>query len=231
MMKYCSLALDCLMILFIAIMAVVGMKKGFLKGLVGIIGVIAVTMLTALFSGAVAGLLERTFGTTTAVTNFFTNYFNGFNGFDAVVTQEELATVISEQLGMPVYLVHLFVNKVFAVTVTEGQTVAQALASSYAPMAMEFVVGTVLFIAMTLLLSGITKLFTKAVGAVPMLNYSNGLLGFLLGVLKALVIIALVAYLLSMLPYEKVQTLIDGTTYFSKISEYVVPRLAMIFMA
>lgn len=225
-----AIVLDCLLVLFVGIMALIGIKKGFFKGLVGVFGLILIVVLTAALSNVIAMLLDRAFGSTQTVIGWLTRYFNSFAGFKEVVKDGELAAAIAEKLGMPTYLVHLVVDKLVPVTVSEGQTISQALAATFGPLFMNFVVGTILFISQSLLLSVCTKLFTKAVEGVPMLNYSNGFLGMALGVIKGMIIVALVAYVLSFIPYDKVQSVISQSAIFSKISEYVVPRLSLVFM-
>lgn len=230
-MNIFAVCLDCVLVLVIGILALIGMKKGFFRGLVGIFGIALVTLVSVMFSGVVSNALNNAFGTTDALTNFFTNYFNGIGGFGEVVAADQLEEVIATTLNMPVYLVHIVIYKLFPVTITEGQTIAQILGSSFAPMLMDFVVGTILFIVATLILNSCTKLFTQAVDKVPMLSYSNGLLGMLLGALKGLIIVVLIAYILSFLPYSTVQTAISESALFSRVSEYFVPRLALLFAA
>lgn len=228
-----SIVIDAIVILAILVFAFMGASKGFFKGLIGFIG-LGLSLLVAYFLAApTEGIMEIGFSSTTAITNGLRGYFDGLEGFTTVVEdgqlQESIVTAMQQGLNVPEFLATFIWNKVL-ITVTgyAGLTVSEILSTVFAKIIMELICGTVIFFVMLIAISIITKIFTDLINKVSMLGYFNTVLGLLLGALKGVIVVMMVAAILTFIPAENVQNIVSQTTVFSALSQTTVQILSFI---
>lgn len=90
MEEYLPLILDAVAILIVLITALLGCKKGFLRGLVGLISTVAAIVIAYYFSGIVTIFLEDTFQLVTAVEGWLAESVS----FDLPISAEEIVAAV-----------------------------------------------------------------------------------------------------------------------------------------
>ena len=176
-------ALDIACALILIIWAFIGAKKGFVKCFFGLVSTLIALVLAITLASTVSGWLDSAFG----MTGFFSGKFPGF-----------LKDLILKNLGE--------VNNLPAGT---------TLASQVAPVAAQFVglliSGLVIFIVARLLLLIVEKILSSIVRSWSVAAALNGILGFVVGALKALIVICAVLALLSLIPSDGLVSFFDKT--------------------
>jgi uncharacterized membrane protein required for colicin V production len=218
-----SVILDLAAVLFILIITLIGAGKGFLKGLVGIIGIVLAIVVAYFLATPCANLLETLFHTTTALTTKFTNYFQGFEGLNQVAGDASLAQAMTDNLHIPSALSEFIFGKVIVITGYDtSMTFAQIFGKTFAILIMQAASAVVVFIIFSILLSILVKILTAAFKHVALLGYANTFLGLLLGAVKGLIILCLVIFVLYLIPYEKLQSILSETVFIQYVENLLV---------
>ena len=200
-------ALDIACALILIIWAFIGAKKGFVKCFFGLVS----TLIALVLAITLSGWLDSAFGMTGFFSGKFENTFLKINGFDADISSVGIASAL-ENVNLPGFLKDLILKNLGEVNNLPAGT---TLASQVAPVASQFVglliSGLVIFIVARLLLLIVEKILSSIVRSWSVAAALNGILGFVVGALKALIVICAVLALLSLIPSDGLVSFFDKT--------------------
>jgi uncharacterized membrane protein required for colicin V production len=212
-------------------MTLIGAGKGFLKGLVGIIGIVLAIVVAYFLATPCANLLETLFHTTTSLTTKFTSYFQGFEGLNEAVGDSSLAQAMTDNLHIPSALSEFIFGKVIVVTGYDStMTFAEIFGKTFALLIMQAASAVGVFIIFSILLSILVRVLTRVLNCVALLGYANTFLGLLLGAIKGLIVLCLVIFIMYLIPYEKLQSILSETVFIQYIENLlvkVVPAISL----
>lgn len=204
-------ALDIACALILIIWAFIGAKKGFVKCFFGLVSTLIALVLAITLASTVLGWLDSAFGMTGFFSGKFENTFLKINGFDADISSGGIASAL-ENVNLPGFLKDLILKNLGEVNNLPAGT---TLASQVAPVAAQFVglliSGLVIFIVARLLLLIVEKILSSIVRSWSVAAALNGILGFVVGALKALIVICAVLALLSLIPSDGLVSFFDKT--------------------
>ncbi len=204
-------ALDIACALILIIWAFIGAKKGFVKCFFGLVSTLIALVLAITLASTVSGWLNSAFGMTGFFSGKFENTFLKINGFDADISSVGIASAL-ENVNLPGFLKDLILKNLGEVNNLPAGT---TLASQVAPVAAQFVglliSGLVIFIVARLLLLIVEKILSSIVRSWSVAAALNGILGFVVGALKALIVICAVLALLSLIPSDGLVSFFDKT--------------------
>ena len=199
-------ALDIACALILIIWAFIGAKKGFVKCFFGLVSTLIALVLAITLASTVSGWLDSAFGMTGFFSGKFENTFLKINGFDVGIASA------LENVNLPGFLKDLILKNLGEVNNLPAGT---TLASQVAPVASQFVglliSGLVIFIVARLLLLIVEKILSSIVRSWSVAAALNGILGFVVGALKALIVICAVLALLSLIPSDGLVSFFDKT--------------------
>ena len=204
-------ALDIACALILIIWAFIGAKKGFVKCFFGLVSTLIALVLAITLASTVSGWLDSAFGMTGFFSVKFDNTFLKINVFDADISSVGIASAL-ENVNLPGFLKDLILKNLGEVNNLPAGT---TLASQVAPVASQFVglliSGLVIFIVARLLLLIVEKILSSIVRSWSVAAALNGILGFVVGALKALIVICAVLALLSLIPSDGLVSFFDKT--------------------
>lgn len=205
---YCA-DIVCAVILLVS--AFVAAKKGFVKCFFGFISTLVALILAIALASVVLGLFDSLFGMTESFSGKFEGWFLKRKGFDADISGSGLAEAL-ENVALPGFLKDVVLDKVSQINDFPAGT---TLASQVAPVAAQYlgllISAVAIFIVAKLVLFIIERILTKIVQSWSVASALNGLLGFVVGALKALIFICVVLAIVSLIPSEGLVSFFDKT--------------------
>ena len=184
------IVLDAALGVLLLIFAIVGAKKGFLKGITGLIGIALAVFLAFLLAGRTAAWVEEIAGVSSKLSDFYRGQWGTGDAFGLEYSEENLTAALG-QMGIPAILQGI-VTKVatgaLAGVETTGKTVGDVVFPTLGALTTTIICGVVLFIVFAILISVLANVLTNAFKVVPIIGTLNGFLGFVLGLIKGLVV-------------------------------------------
>lgn len=220
------LILDIAVVLFLLIFAIVGFKKGFLKGLVGLVGTVVAFIIAILCAAPLAEFVENNFGMTTGIANSIESALNGVEGFNVPLTDEGLSTALSN-LGLPGFLSDMIISVVSQLSIEGDPTIAQVVAPVIAGFLATAICGVILFIVSAILLNLFAGLLSKVFDKIPVIGAINHILGLALGLVKGLIFVYIILGVLSLIPVQGLQDVLAQTTVINWLYEMNLIMLAI----
>ena len=205
------LILDLAVVIVFLIFAFIGAKKGFLKGIVGMVGTILAIIITYQFAEPFTQFMEEQFGLTTTISSWLESFLNQNELFRVELSDEGISKAL-ESLGLPEFLSSMVMDVIAQTEITGAPTISQAVAPALGGIISSTVCGGVLLFGSSLLLKLVSALLSGIFDKIPVLGGINRFLGFVLGCVKALVLIYIVLGILSVLPITELHTLLNQTT-------------------
>lgn len=227
--------IDFIVILYALIMALVGIKKGFIKMLFKLFGTLAVVVGSVLLAGSLSEVLIEPLGhyienpviewmsglTTESGISIFTQQFNWA---DAGVQQELLPMALAS-MGLPNFVAGIIIDLgVFNGVLAEAGTCAliDVLPSAITAIAMRVVSFVILLILLGIALA-IIKRFLISLTEFSLFGGINKILGFIFGLAQAYIIISIILVALSYIPapgvLEAIQAQIDASYVTKMLAE------------
>ena len=192
-------ALDIACVLIFVVWALIGAKKGFVKCFFGLVSTLIALVLAITLASTVSGWLDSAFGMTEFFSGKFENTFLKINGFDADISSVGIASAL-ENVRLPGFIKDLILKNLGEVNNLPAGT---TLASQVAPV--------VIFIVSRLLLLIVEKILSSVVRSWSVAAALNGILGFAVGAVKALIVVCAVLAILSLIPSEGIVSFFDKT--------------------
>ncbi len=205
------LILDLAVVIIFLIFAFIGAKNGFLKGIVGMMGTILAIIITYNFAEPFTQFMENQFGLTTTISSWVESFLNQNELFRVELSDEGISKAL-ESLGLPSFLSSMVMDVIAQTEITGAPTVAQAVAPALGGIISSVLCGGALLFGSGLLLKLASALLSGILDNIPVLGGINRFLGFVLGGIKALVLIYIVLGILSVLPITELHTLLNQTT-------------------
>ena len=205
------LILDLAVVIIFLIFAFIGAKKGFLKGIVGMVGTILAIIITYQFAQPFTQFMEDQFGLTTTISSWLESFLNQNELFRVELSDEGISKAL-ESLGLPGFLSSMVMDVIAQTEITGTPTVAQVVAPAFGGIISSTVFGGALLFGSGLLLKLASALLSGIFDKIPVLGGINRFLGFVLGGVKALVLIYIVLGIVSVLPITELHTLLNQTT-------------------
>ena len=225
-MEYLPLILDIVLILFLLIVAIVGCKKGFLRGLVGLIGTIVAFVIAILCAAPVAEFVENAFGMTSGIAENLEGSLSDIDAFNVPMSDEGLTAALAE-LGLPGFLTDMILDVVAGLQIEGSPTVAQVVAPALAQMLAIAICGVVLFVVAAIVLNLLAGFLSKVLDKIPVVGAINHILGLALGLVKGLIVVYIILAVLSLLPVQSVQDTLAQTTVINWLLQNNLIMLAV----
>jgi len=223
---------DVIIVLYALVMALIGIKKGFVKMLFKLFGTLAVVIGSVLLAGALSEALIGPIGH--FVQNPITEWMGGlttesgieiftqqFNWADAGV-REELLPMALTAMGLPNFVSGIIIDiGLFNGVLAEAGTCAliEVLPAAITAIAMRIIAFVVLLIALSIVLFVIKRLLTSLT-EFSLFGGINKILGLAFALAQAYIIISVVLALISYIPapgiLESIQSNIEAS-YVAKL--------------
>ena len=201
--------LVCTAILIICAFA--GLKKGFVKSFFGLVSTLAALILAFALASTVLGWIDSAFGMTEFFSGKFETSFLKIKGFDTDISATGINAAL-ESVNLPGFIKDVLAKKLGEVNnLAPGTTLANQAAPVVAQFVGLLISGLVIFVVVKLLLLIVEKILTSIVRSWSVAAALNGLLGFAIGALKAMLFICLILAVLSLIPAEPITTFFDKT--------------------
>ena len=226
MLQTIGIIIDVVLVLICLISAIIGMKKGFLQSVLSIFSWF-VCLLVAIFTAKyVAGWINGIYDFSSLIGNKIATSLNNSNTFFATAVntfankEQIIDSIPNSTNGLFVQLIKVLFSNT-AVDMTSTQTVGQLIGQVLGHISMVIIAGLLVFIVLKIVVALLSKLFdninrTKVLGAV------NKGLGLCLGLVRAVLIIAIVNFILvglSLIPAvnQVITPVIKDNTYVEKV--------------
>ena len=220
-----NIVIDVVAVLFIMLMTLIGSGKGFFYGIVGFIGMALAAGIAYFATPIVVDFLQNTFGLTTALGNLLREYFDSLPGMTAVIGDRTLPEALNEGLGIPEFIGKIIFEQIVVINYDPTMTVSQILSGAFSIILTNIICGAVILILSCVFISLGAKIFSAFFYQISFLHYLNRFLGLILGFAKGLLIVAIVAAVLSLLPVKEVADVVAQTTFLNYLNSYILPLI------
>lgn len=203
-----AVIVDLVAIAVILVMAIISSVKGFMKCLIGFIGTVMSVVLALVFCKAVSSFFQNQFGWLSSLSEFFCERFSTLSAFNVPI---EDATDLTN-MNVPAFIVSVIIEAFSSSPIPEGTTAAQLIA----PVLAQYLLNIVSFIIIFLLIKLVCFFLNKTLGEVfrtiPIVRSVNGVLGFAVGAIEAILLICTILYVISFIPADGLNEFIASTT-------------------
>lgn len=205
---------DIVVLIVILFFALIGLIKGFVKTII--------SFCKGFLSLVIAYFLAPTFATILQGTAINDNIYNRLLNwtstkgelFTQPIPEGGISQVVGDQLNLPQFLIN-FLNSIIGtndnVDVLEGMTLGQFISDTLSYYILLIIAFFVLSILARIILAIIAKILTKLVEEEGALRFINRLIGFIIGLLKGVLVVSIVFWLLGFL-----------SSWFTGIDEMIV---------
>lgn len=225
-MKYLLLAsagviVDVVFIVLLLLGLLIGVKRGFIKGICKLAGTLFAIIFALFFCISFEGVIESLFGMRTAISNGLLGSLSEKELFQTELSgmAHDALIALFEDAGIGGAASSAAADIVVEQNVPEGTTLAMIAAPIFAKWISIAISAILLFVLIKLATVIIASVFTRIVEKIKLLRILNRLFGGLLGLFKACVLVFILLMIATWLPFDAVQTFIDGTTIVRAISQ------------
>ncbi len=212
-----GIVIDVLIIAVIALLALIGLRKGFFKSVLALFSTLVVLIISIFCAGPFANLINKIYDFTGLIAD---KICDGMSSMGAFYVEEIPAGISGKQIVQSIPSgTNGFLKKLMAYVLNplsagdiEGATVAEIVSGAFASIIMLIISAILLFIIIKIILSIVARLFEN-ITRNRVFGATNKLLGFAFGAVKGLMIILVFTIVLTLL------------TVVPKINSKVTPML------
>ncbi len=223
-----STVIDIAFIVILVGVAALGLYKGFFKTALSMVGTVASAFIGFLAAKPLGNLINSIFGSNKFFATKITNWLNSISGFFSTVRNGEAFSSISGEMttaGVDGALQRLAKVVMGSGVVPEGQSVGQVIGNSLGIVVTSVIGGIVAFILVRIIVKILEKIANKVV-QIQIFGVIDKLLGFVFGLAKAFVYIAVAFGVMSILTYvkpidNKLTPIMDRTTVAQKYYDWI----------
>lgn len=212
---------DLVVVAIFLIFAVIGIAKGFTRKLFRSYGKIIAFILTAVLCGKFAIWLNDRFELVNSLSDLFAGWIPKLFGESATMPLEEFLTGGAEEVSP---LISGIVRQICdGISVDPSASIVDICAPVFAFYALQAVSFIGLFILFWLLFLIVGLILQKIVKSFKIITIVDKLLGMVFGLLEALVVIYIILFILSVLPFsfmETVNQMINASTLAKYFTEH-----------
>ena len=225
-----GIVIDLVIIALVAILALVGLRKGFFKSVLSMVSTLVVIIISIIGARHLAGLINKIYDFTGLIAGKLCKSIAGMGSFYSEIIPEDVSgkdiinSIPSDTNGFLKKLMS-YVLEPLSASEIQGTTVADIVSGAFASIIMSIIAGILLFIAIKIILSLASRLFEN-ITRIKVFGIANRIAGFAFGTLKGLIIVfvfAIVLTLLTVIPFinTKISPIIqDQTTVAKTIYNY-----------
>ena len=226
---------DIVLVAILAIFAVVNISKGFFKQVIKLACAIVALLCAYLFCDDLINLLNGKFNLTQLVGEKLLDVFSKSAAMLEELTEENLVAAISS-LKLPEFINEFAINALSGVTEGLYDNIGHYLSTIVTNYALTGAAFLAIYIVARIILFIVAKLL-EALVKLPIIRNIDKILGFILGLVKALLLIFIVLFVLDVLPLEQLQPIkttisdsyltswLQKHNLFTEIINYVVQNV------
>ncbi len=203
-------AADAAVIILIVMCSVSSAKKGFVECFFGFISTILAVIAAFTFMKGLLVWSEGLFGLQGFIEEAVIGGLGKVKGFDIDVSSAGIEAALSDK-NLPTFLVNIVVDSVGNKEVPLGTTLAMVVGASIAELSATLFSWLAVFILAKLLLKIVRGILNSIVESLPIVGSLNHLLGFLVGGIKALLIVCGVIAVLALIPADGLNAFFNET--------------------
>ena len=191
---------DVIILAIVVIFAIINLKKGFFKQLVKVICAVVAVIVAYSFCDDLLTFANANFNVTQLLRDKILGLFGEGSVFLMEVTNENIATAITS-LGLPESLIEVAVNALSNVASDLYSNIGEFLSQLLANYILTSVSFVLIYIVARIVLILIAKLLESII-KLPIISDIDKFLGFILGMIKALILVFFVLFIIEVLPLE-----------------------------
>ena len=223
-----STVIDIAFIVVLIGLAALGLVRGFLKSALSMVGTVASALIGILAAEPLGSLINSIFKSTSFFATKITSWLNSVSEFFSITRNGETFSSIAGEMssgGVDSALQRLAKVVVGSGVIPEGQSVGQVIGNSLGVVITSVIGGIVAFILLRVIIKILEKLSSKIL-QVHIFGVIDKLLGFIFGLAKGFIYIALVFGVMSILTYvkpidNKITPIMDRTTVAQKYYDWI----------
>ena len=189
--------------LFVLIISIICAKKGFVGCLLGFLSTIIAVVAAVALAKPILEATDGAFGLQDVLQKAFEKAFGKIAGFNADISGQGIEAALESQ-DFPAILSKLVMKLMGKGDLAPGTTLAGVVSVATARLATTLIVGILIFIVIKLLVRLLRKILNAIIKSIPLVGGLNRLLGFLVGVIEALLIVSFVLAILALFPSQGV---------------------------
>jgi len=203
-----AVIVDIAVIAIILVMAIISSVKGFMKCLIGFIGTVMSVVLALLLCKTVSSFFQNQFGWLTSISNFFCERLSTISALNVDISDpSELSP-----LNIPVFIISVVAEAFSSEAIPAGTTAAELIAPVLAQYLLNIISFLIIFLLVKLVCFFLNKTLGEAFRNIPIVKSVNGVLGFAVGAIEAVLLVCTVLYILSLFPSDGIRDFISSTT-------------------
>lgn len=188
--------IDIVVIVFLLLMVLLGLKNGFMKMLISLIGVIATLVATIFLAVPFANFLSGFIPFDNWIGTPIQGWIEGFGGIATVpvpTTGAEMANILSAELNIPTFISNMIGPWIFSAIPSglAGETAAAVLAAAMCRVIVIAISAVLLFILIRIAVALLQRLF-KSLTQIKFIGAIDKTFGLVLGAVKGYFIVLLV---------------------------------------
>lgn len=188
-----AIILDIACIALVVVWGVKGARKGFVACMIHIISTILALILAFALAKVMANALESMFEMRSSMSEKFIKSFSKIKGFKTDISGEGLAAAALKKVTLPGFIEDAIKKEMSKINeYPAGTTLAMITGPVVANFLCTLIGGAVVFAIVKVILFFVGKLLTSVVEKIPLAGAINGVLGFVFGVFKMMLIISAV---------------------------------------
>ncbi len=198
-----GIVIDVLIIAFIAVFALIGLRKGFFKSVLSLFSTVVVVGISIFCAGFVAKLVNKIYDFTGLIGGKLCKSIAGMNEFYSIPIENGVsgADIVNQiPAGTNGFLKKLmsYVLKPLSAAKIEGSTVAEIVSGSFASIIMLLISAVLLFILIKIVLAIVSKFFDN-ITRNRVFGATNKLLGAGFGAVKGTIIVVVFTIVLTLM--------------------------------
>lgn len=194
---------DIICLAIIALFAISNLSKGFFKQLFVVICAISATLLAYFFCDNLVNFVNAKFGLGDTVTAKILGFFGEKAVILEEITEQNIINAINS-LGLPQFIADFAIKSLATTDLFNFEHVGEYLANIIANYVLTGVAFVVIFYVSKLILFIVRKIVEKLV-KLPILRGIDKILGLVLGLVKALAVLYVGIYLITIIPSSALQ--------------------------
>lgn len=221
-----GIIVDVVIIALLAIFAIIGLKKGFLKSVISLFSWSVCLILAIIAAKYVAGWINEIYDFSSLIGNKVSKSLTNSNAFfgssiNTFATKEEIVANLPNNInGLLKQLIKVVFSNT-AVDMTSADTIGSVVGYSLGYISMVIIAGILVFVVLKIVVTLLSKLFDN-IERTKILGGLNKILGLTLGLIKASIIIILfncVLVGLSLIPAvnKTITPIVKDNTYVEKV--------------
>lgn len=206
--------IDILIVVILALVAIVGLYRGFLKTMLGFVNSFVSFIIAIFLARPIAkllGLIPKIGG---GIANYFSTKFSAIGNLgEALAEDTAVSEIISQNAGIKGFFKWIFNLVAGKSTISAGEVPANYFGNLVGSVVLILIGFIVAFILVRIIVAILGRLFKK-LNDIKIVNAADKTLGFMFGAIEGFLIIGLVLLVVSILPFvsDKIGSALESTT-------------------